>query len=257
MIALRRTPEPWAGATADDPADGSASAAPGQPGSRASGGRRPASQPEGSQLVGGTFELDDQQLVAGPPAHPGQPTWALTVCARGRCDLTGLQVLQQLAHGHHPALKCATGISGTGQRNGPFGPVTGRAPSVNGHPRSRLRLSCLGVRARQLGLLYGNHVHPGARVMIKIADGVRYGVGTKPSVRFPAQLTGLAPGPRVGAVSFRVDNGVMRASQYFLTRQIRPNYSLVPTFSTDPATAHSGCTKCPEQLVPPPDHQRL
>src|ERR1035437_8318204 len=206
--------------------------------------------PGGGKVVGGTFELDDQRLLAGQPAHPGNPKWELTIYARGRCALSSTQVLQQLAHGHHPALRCTTGISSPGLPFGSFGPVTSREPAVNGH----LAFNYSGSLAWEYtpgswAMLNGNRVHPGARVMIKIAEGVRYGVGIRPSVRFAAQLTGLAPGLRVGSVSFRVDNGVLRASEYWLSdRPDRPDYSEVPTFNTDPATAHNGCTDAPNSV---------
>jgi hypothetical protein len=85
--------------------------------------------------------------------------------------------------------------------------------------------------------------------MIKIAEGVRYGVGTRPSIRFPAQLTGLAPGLRVGSVSFLVDDGVLRASQYWLSdRPDRPDYSEIPTFQTDPARSRNRCYDAPNSV---------
>jgi hypothetical protein len=206
--------------------------------------------PGGGAVVSGTFELADQRLLAGPPAHPGNPEWALTVYARGRCDLSGPQVLRQLAHGHHPALKCTTGISSTGQHYGSFGPVTGREPAVNGHLAFRQSDSLIWEYAPgSWASLYGAYVHPGARVMIKIAGRVRYGVGTRPSIRFPAQLTGLAPGLRVGSVSFRVDDGVPRASQYWLSdRPDRPDYAEIPTFQTDPARSGNRCTDAPNSV---------
>jgi hypothetical protein len=207
--------------------------------------------PGGGKVVGGTFELDDQRLLAGQPSHPGNPRWELTIYARGRCALSSTQVLQRLAHGHHPALRCTTGIPSTGAHYGSFGPVTGREPAVNGH----LAFNYSGSLAWEYApgswaKLYGAHVHPGARVMIKIAEGIRYGAGTRPSVRFPAQLTGLAPGLRVGSLSFRLDDGVLRASEYWLSdRQDRPDdYSDAPTFDTSPATAHNGCTDAPDSV---------
>ena len=200
--------------------------------------------PGGGKVLGGAFELDDQQLLAGQPAHPGNPQWQLIIYARGRCALSSTQVLQRLAHGHHPALRCTTSISSTGVHFGSFGPVTSREPAVNGH----LAFNYSGSLAWEYApgrwaVLDGNHVHPGARVMIRIAERVRYGVGTRPTIRFPAQLTGLAPGLRVGSVSFRLDDGVLRARQYWLSdKPDRPDYADIPTFSTDPATAHNGCS---------------
>jgi hypothetical protein len=201
--------------------------------------------PGGGKVVGGNFEMADQQLSAGQPSHPGNPNWGLTIYARGRCALSSRQVLQRLAHGHHPALICTTGISSTGVHYGSFGPVTGREPAVNGH----LAFNYSGSLAWEYApgswaKLYGNHVHPGARVLTKIAEGVRYGVGTKPSVRFPVQLTGLAPDLRVGSLSFRLDDGVMRATEYWLSdRQDRPDdYFAAPDFTMSPATALNRCT---------------
>jgi hypothetical protein len=159
-------------------------------------------------------------------------------------------VLRELAHGHHPALKCTTSISSTGQHYGSFGPVTGREPAVNGHLAFRQSDSLIWEYAPDSwASLYGAYVHPGARVMIKIAEAVRYGVGTRPSVRFPAQLTGLAPGLRVGSVSFRVDDGVPRASQYWLSdRPDRPDYAEIPTFQTDPARSGNRCNDAPNSV---------
>jgi DNA-directed RNA polymerase specialized sigma24 family protein len=79
--------------------------------------------------------------------------------------------------------------------------------------------------------------------VVEVADHVRYGVATRPSIEFPVQLTGLPAASRVADMYFVSDAGVLRASQYSLTG----SGPYLPDITVDPATARSSCSFTPGQ----------
>jgi hypothetical protein len=179
--------------------------------------------PRGQSLDGGQLTPTNAYLTAGPSV-----AWALMVYVAGRCNLTSTQVLRQLRQHRQPQLNC-TGWADQ---------VTSTAPPVDGHlafwTAGRVYLAWEYARG-SWATLAGPRGRAALGDVIKVADNVRYGVATKPSLRFPVQLTRLPSAWRVAFTHFVADAGVLRVSQYTLTGPDAPD------LTTDPATPGSSC----------------
>ena len=181
--------------------------------------------PRGESLDGGQITPTNAYLTAGPSS-----AWALMVYVAGRCNLTSTQVLSRLHQHRQPQLNC-TGWADQ---------VTSMAPPVDGHlafwTAGQGYLAWEYARG-SWATLAGPRGRAAPGDVIKVADNVRYGVATKPSIRFPVQLTGLPSAWRVAATYFVADAGMLRVSQYSLAGSDR----YAPNLTTDPATPSSSC----------------
>jgi hypothetical protein len=140
--------------------------------------------------------LEQLQLAAGSAAK-GQ--FALTVWARGACNLDAAQVLADLRRQHHPLLDCED-LTTAWAAN-----LARPAPAVGGHP-------AFWFEGHMLAWAYARHAwatlyvsRPGTPVrpatIVKVAAHVRYAATAKPAVLFPFQLTGLPASWRVLSVA--------------------------------------------------------
>jgi hypothetical protein len=150
--------------------------------------------PHGSVPAGG-------QLSAGLAYITAGRDWAADVFAAGRCRRLGGE------------LHCTLGSGGYIFEVGPA------APRVNGHraywtaPPGR---SLLWQYARDSWAELSPASRASAREILKVAATLRYHVATRPSIRFPVQLTAMSPAWHVAGMYFKYDAGVLRASQYEL-----------------------------------------
>jgi hypothetical protein len=186
--------------------------------------------PRGSSLEGGQLASTYAYLVAGPSGR-----WGLTVYAAGRCDLTTKQVLRQLREHRQPKLNCTTSPS-----SGWVGQIVTIVPPVDRHSAflisSGPTLVWEYARGSWAALAYPRG-RAGLSRAEKVADYLRYGVATKPSIEFPVQLTGLPAASRVYSTYFVPYRGVLRVSQYSLVGA----GTGMPNLTTDPATKSSSC----------------
>jgi hypothetical protein len=184
--------------------------------------------PRGVTLDGGQIAPTYAYLTAGHRA------WSLTVYVTGRCDKSAAQLLWQLRRREQPLMNCSTSDS-----SGWTGPVGSVAGTVDGRtafwttPATEL----LWPYARGSWAVLQLPHRRDHRVALMIARHIRYAVAAKPSIEFPAQLTGLPAAWKVGFTYFVADAGVLRASQYTLNA---PGND-APSLTTDPATKHSTC----------------
>ena len=138
------------------------------------------------------------QLTIGSVAK-GQ--FMLTVWAPTTCNLDAAKVRAALRGGHHPTLDCEDTISG-------WAAELGRpAPAVAGRP-------AFWFDGHDLAWEYAPHAwatmfvyRRGAAIpdatIVKVAAHVKYAATTKPSVKFPFQLTGLPASWRVTSAAWR------------------------------------------------------
>ena len=145
-----------------------------------------------------TSTLIQLQLTIGSAAK-GQ--FMLTVWAPTTCNLDAAKVRAALRGGHHPTLDCEDTISG-------WAAELGRpAPAVAGRP-------AFWFDGHELAWEYAPHAwamlsvyRRGAAIpdatIVKVAAHVKYAATTKPSVKFPFQLTGLPASWRVTSDAWR------------------------------------------------------
>jgi hypothetical protein len=81
-------------------------------------------------------------------------------------------------------------------------------------------------------------------VILKVADSIRYGAATRPSIKFPVQLIDLPAAWQVEATFFVPDAGVLRASRFLLANG-DPD---PPSFTIGPAAAPNSCQSWPGQF---------
>ncbi len=185
--------------------------------------------PKGETLDGGQIASTYTYLTAG------HARWALTVFVAGRCDRTQAELLAGLRHGEHPVMRCTTSAS------------SGYEEAVNGaFTISRTRLGFLTTSGDtwlwqyakgSWAILSGPPERVAGGQALKIAERVRYAVASKPSIKFPAQLTRLPSSWTVSFTYFRAQAGVLRASQYSLATPGQDS----PNLTTNLATPHSRC----------------
>jgi hypothetical protein len=193
--------------------------------------------PAGESLDGGETVAANAQLTAGPSG-----AWALTAFAAGRCNLTSLQVLEYLRQGQQPRLTCVV-QSGPSGVTGWTEPVTRQAPFVRGHLAFWTAGGLAWQYARDSWADLSGAPAVATSDMLKVADGIRYGVAARPSIRFPVQLTGLPAAWQIEFVSYVPDGAVLRASNFLLANgDLYP-----PSFTIGPATARNSCTYWPGQ----------
>jgi hypothetical protein len=190
--------------------------------------------PSGESLGGGTISPRSLYLTAGPSA-----AWALTVYVAGFCNRTSEQLLRQLHQHQQPQLVCSDASGGS------VYPVISAVPHVDGHAAfwTAGHTYLVWQYADRGWAALEPSKNVAARVVIKVAGHVRYGVVGSP-VKFPAQLTGMPAGWRLAFTHFVADAGVLRASQYALTGTGAGFPA--PSFTTDPATAGSSCYYYPD-----------
>jgi hypothetical protein len=162
--------------------------------------------PAGESLEQGTTSPSGVQLTAGTG-----PAWQLQVYVAGFCDLTSGQLRRQLARDQLAQLGCRhAGVGAVYQ-------VTSVATRVDGHT------AFWTADQDYLIWQYANHgwaalaspTRAAARVMLKVARGVRYGTAGPP-IKFPLQAVNLPTGWMALVVNFAKDAGVLRAYQYVL-----------------------------------------
>lgn len=184
--------------------------------------------PHGESLNGGQIWPTYTYLTAGPSNR-----WALTVHAVGQCGPGVAEVLRQLGHHRQPTLGCPNFMA----------PVTSTAPPVDGHSAfwiARRAYLAWQYAPDSWAFLAGPFKQVTISDVVKVAGSIRYGIATKPSIEFPAQLTGLPSAVRVASVYFVAAAGVLRASQYSLTGSGAAN------ITTDPATPRGSCYFYPD-----------
>jgi len=162
--------------------------------------------PAGESLEQGTTSPSGVQLTAGTG-----PAWQLQVYVAGFCDLTSGQLRRQLVRDQLAQLGCRhAGVGAVYQ-------VTSVATRVDGHT------AFWTAGQDYLIWQYANHgwaalaspTRAAARVMLKVARGVRYGTAGPP-IKFPLQAVNLPTGWMALVVNFAKDAGVLRAYQYVL-----------------------------------------
>lgn len=179
--------------------------------------------PSGVSADGGQLSADVANITAGHRA-----AWAAEVFAADHCRHRGAQLL------------CDLHSSRIGYRLG------AAAPRIDGH---RAYWTTAG---KELVWQYTRDSWaalspaPDAPVgeIVKVARTLRYRVATRPSIRFPVQLTRMSPAWHVISMYFQYDSGVPRASQYDLA-----GGRGAPSVTTDPATRRSSCSSTPGQSV--------
>jgi hypothetical protein len=153
-----------------------------------------------SVLTGGTSPTADY-LTAGPKSVTQYAELALDVYGGNICNLAGGR------------LYCGDSSGGTVE------PVTGQAPAVNGR-RAFWAGGYLAWQYARGGWATVSGM-PDRQALVKIAKGVRFGVGAMPSIAFPVQLSGALSTWRLdsadGSVAFMPYRGVLRASQWYLS----------------------------------------
>jgi hypothetical protein len=157
-------------------------------------GRLPKGVPRNVSSTGSTqIQL---QLAAGS-ASKGQ--FALTVWARGACNLDAAQVRADLSRQHHPLLDCEDTTTGWAAN------LSHPAPAVGGRP-------AFWFYGHKLAWEYARHAWAmldvsrlgtpiPAATIVKVAARVRFAATAKPAVKFPFQLTGLPASWRVISVA--------------------------------------------------------
>jgi hypothetical protein len=173
--------------------------------------------PAGLSPAGGMIAAAEANITAGDHSE-----WTAHVFAAGRCRRSGARL--------ECVLDSATRMNFQLAR---------AAPRVDGHraywcgPGKAL---LVWQYARDSWAALSAAAHVPVRETLKVASTLRYHVATRPSIRFPVQLTRMSPAWHVIGMYFRYDAGVRRASQYQLA-----GGRGAPSITTDPATRDGGC----------------
>jgi hypothetical protein len=188
--------------------------------------------PSGTHADGGQLATSYEHLTAGK--NPA--IWALTVYVAGRCHPSYATLLTGVRHHQEPMINC-TESSSSGWQEAVVG-LAGRISDRTAFWTSG-RTSLVWQYARgswaDLSIPGGSAAH---RAAVAVARHVRFGTGPAARVLFPAQLTGLPRGWRVDFTYFKMDGGVLRASEYTVSGAGTVD---APMFTTNPATARGSC----------------
>jgi hypothetical protein len=187
--------------------------------------------PSGVRPDSGQIASTNEYLTAGRDA-----AWSLTVYVAGRCQPSYATLLAAVRHHEQPSINCTESSSSGWQAAvvGLAGRISGRRAFWTLKDASLVWQYARGSWA-DLSVPRGTAAH---RAAVAIARHVRFGTVPAARVLFPAQLTRLPRNWRVDYTYFKVDAGVLRASEYTLSGDRTVD---APMFTTNPATANGSC----------------
>jgi hypothetical protein len=175
--------------------------------------------PAGYSFRSGSMNPTSVYLAAGPKSVTQNAELALDVYSAGACNLSGGRIA------------CGNSVEGWVE------PVTGQAPAVDGRRAFWADAGYLAWQYAPGGWATVSGM-PGRQALVKIANGVRFGVGVMPAIAFPVQLTGALSTWPLDSVTFQPYRGVLRPSQWYLSHE---NVGVLVSVYVDPAPASSAC----------------
>lgn len=151
--------------------------------------------PSGARQSNGTLTADEAFITAAVPGRPVQ--WTATSYPAGQCQRRG------------DVLRCGRHII--------F--ILGHAaPRVGGHRAywAQPGKMLMWQYAKDSWVALTPPGQASVRQTVKVADGLRYHVATRPSIRFAIQLTGMSPAWHVVDMYFQYEDRLPRANVYLL-----------------------------------------